>query len=142
MNKLNINFNLIVLCSTLFFILIVFTTIISNKQNIIKKFDAELNADNENRQLSLKEEQSSFHCIKDNLANIKAAISKPIVKPNVNDELWIDHVNAQELILASDAIPSWIKDSAIEFIQNGYVVIRKSVDPELCKKAIQSFQKW
>jgi len=76
-----------------------------------------------------------------NLAQVKADLSTPTLRPRGNEELWIDQPGAIDLITQAD-IPQWLKDGAITFIQDGYVVIREGLDKATCNKAVQSYKKW
>jgi hypothetical protein len=61
-----------------------------------------------------------------------------VVPPD--EDLWIDQPHALATIMGMD-IPGWIKEGAIKFIRDGFVVIRGGLSPEQCKVAVESFNK-
>ena len=50
-------------------------------------------------------------------------LTEPLKKISANEELWIDHPDAIDQIIHAD-ISSWLKEYAVQFIQDGYVVIK------------------
>ena len=83
----------------------------------------------------------SNNCPKENLANFMSYDSTPIVKPASDLDLWIDDQKSDHLISVSNALP-WLKKAAMEFIRDGYVVIRGGVSLSVCQHAIDSFNRW
>jgi len=86
-------------------------------------------------------QQSTLNCPEENLASYKSYGSIPITKPDPDLDLWIDAQDSKHLISQSNTL-QWIKAAALEFIRDGYVVVREGISASACKLAIDSFKQW
>lgn len=55
--------------------------------------------------------------------------------------LWIDHPDSPKIIKEA-SIPDDIKQMALEFIENGYTIVRNSINSSHCDQAVQAFAAW
>jgi hypothetical protein len=57
--------------------------------------------------------------------------SLPISPLSINKVLWIDNPGALKILEVDKNLPAWLCDGAIQFIKEGYTIIREGVSPEL-----------
>lgn len=67
---------------------------------------------------------------------------KPSLPTPPRDEiLWILEPGARKKIL-TDSLPEWKRQAALEFIDDGFTVLKGSLTPETCDRARSAFEGW
>lgn len=68
-------------------------------------------------------------------------VSRPRELAKADERLWIDSAMALEDVKSAN-ISQWLKEKAIEFIEQGYVVIPRHVSEQQVDAALHGFDEW